>query len=256
MQVNAVNKDSLNKIPGVSGGIVKYDPDNKTLTLENASMSVTGKKCCILSRIDSLIIDVIGNNTLTGDNWSPISFEDANSGFIQGSGTLNVINNGGSGIYARRGSLTIKDCALNTITKKGGMLSGSSENKVTIENAYVSAIDTTNGVIKNFKEIKLVKCAIVQPEGAVVNNTIKNICDADGNIIKDTVKIIPAYELWICGKPVTDINKDDLTVVTGTNSCTVSGSVKYNSDTKTLMLNNANITIPNGANAINPLMMG
>lgn len=59
-----------------------------------------------------------------------------------------------------------------------------------------------------------------------------------------------SYNLWICGVQVTDANKDNLTVVTGTNGCTVTGTVSYNPADTTLTLNNANISIPNGANAL------
>ena len=50
-----------------------------------------------------------------------------------------------------------------------------------------------------------------------------------------------SYDLWICGTQVTDANKDNLTVINGTNGCIVTGMVSYNSGTKTLALNGATI---------------
>ena len=235
--ITSLNKDSLSLIPGVTG-TVNYNPNTKTLTLNGATMSTTGQICCILSRIDSMIIEVIGSNTLIGNLNSPIAYEDNNSGIIQGNGTLNVINSSvnNEAIYMRNGSLTIKNCTLNAICPKYGIFGSSGNKTLTIENATVSALGTSHGSIKGFSQIDLVYSVIIQPAKAVFNSTKKAICDNAGNVITDTVKIIPGYDLKICGELVTPSNKDSLAVISG-----VSGKVSYNPGTKTLRLENATI---------------
>ena len=130
--ITSLNKDSLSLISVT--GTVNYNPTTKPLTLNGATMSTTGQICCILSRIDSMIIEVIGSNTLIGYLNSPIAYEDNNSGIIQGNGTLNVINSSvnNEAIYMRNGSLTIKNCTLNAICPKYGIF-GSSGNKTPLK---------------------------------------------------------------------------------------------------------------------------
>ncbi|MGI6291235.1 MAG: T9SS type A sorting domain-containing protein [Bacteroidales bacterium] len=247
VQVTSLNKNNLNAISGISAGTVSYNSDNKTLTLNGVTMSTTGNTCCILSRIDSMIIEVVGTNNLTTNAWSPISYEDDNSGIIQGNGTLNAINHHANdqGIYMRNGSLTIKNCTINTIGGNSGILGGSGNQTLTIENATILALGANQGSIFGFKQINLNNCAIVEPAFARFNTTQKAICDTLSNVIKDTVKIVPTYDLKVCGVQVNNANKDSLGVISG-----VTGTVTYNPTSKTLTLNNATITSSTEAQAI------
>jgi len=191
--VTSLNKDDLSVLPGVSEGKVNYNSDTKILTIDGATISTTGSTCCILSRIDGLKIDVVNTNNLTGNGWSPISFEDDNSGTIEGNGVLNLINNHANdqAIYLRGGSLTIKNCTINGIGGNCGILGGGDDNELTFDNTTVSVIGTNGGSVKNFKKINFVNCEIIKPFGALFNETVKAICYADGTIVKDTVKIKP-----------------------------------------------------------------
>ncbi|HPJ91422.1 MAG TPA: T9SS type A sorting domain-containing protein, partial [Bacteroidales bacterium] len=194
VQVTSLNKNNLSAIPGVSAGTVSYNSDNKTLALNGATMSTTGNTCCILSRIDSMKIDVVGTNNLMGNGWSPISFEGDNSGTIEGSGTLNINNSADNGgIFIRNGLLNIKNCTLNVTAGDRGISSPSGEKTLTFDRATVSATGTNGGSIVGFKQIDFINCDIIQPEDAMFNDTVKAICDASGNIIKTEVKIAPTY---------------------------------------------------------------
>ncbi|HQB27714.1 MAG TPA: T9SS type A sorting domain-containing protein [Paludibacter sp.] len=245
VQVTDANKDNLKVISGVSGTAVTYNPGTKTLTLNNATISTSSNG--IVSYIDGLTIELIGDNTITittTDNIDGIQLQQ-NPATIQGSGTL-TINAPNKAIFVNYATLTIKNCTVNATGISGFYGYGAS---LVINKATVTATGT-NGSIHGFTGgISLINCSITSPADAIISNG--SVLDAGGNLIKGTVKIgIAKYNLWICGGQVTDLNKDNLSVVSGTNGCTVSGSVTYNSDNKTLMLNNANITIPNGANAI------
>jgi len=250
--ITNVNKDKIDELFDGVTGTVTYNPDNKTLKLDDATITTSGSICCILSRVDGMIIEVYHTNTLTGNGWSPIAYEDNNSGTIQGSGTLNISNanpNDGA-IFMRNGSLTIKNCTINATGGKNTITGGSGEKTLTFENTTVTASLNTNGAkegtIVGFKAINFNNSLISQPAGAVFNATKKAICDASGNIIKETVKIVPGYiyDLTICGVNVTSLNKDNLSVIPG-----VTGTAKYNPGTKTLTLNGSAINKPDGANA-------
>ena len=185
VQVTSLNEDNLSLIPGVSAGTVSYNSDNKTLTLNDASLSTTGNIACIYSTIDGMIIEVIGNNTLNGNGWSPISLEGDNSATIEGSGTLNINNSANNGgIFIRNGLLNIKNCTLNVTAGDRGISSPSGEKTLTFDRATVSATGTNGGSIVGFKQIDFINCDIIQPEDAMFNDTVKAICDASGNIIK------------------------------------------------------------------------
>lgn len=260
-QVTDANKDNLSTITGVAAGTVSYNPSNKTLTLNGANMSTTGNTCCVLSKIEGMIIDVQGTNNLTGNGWSPIAYEDGNSGTIQGGGTLNLTNTHANdqALYIRDGSLTIKNCTVNAVGGNAGILGGTGNGTLTFEHATVKAFGANQGSIKNFKKLNLIDCWIAEPTGAAFDTIQKAVCDTAGVIVTDTVKIaLPAkYDLWICGTQVTDANKGDLTVINGTNGCTVTGTVSYNPANTTLTLDGANITVGTAVvNAIQTKIQG
>ena len=72
MEITSANYNALSKIDGVSG-TVSYDPGNKLLTLQNATISYD-KNNAIVSYIDGLMIKVIGTNTLTAVDNATLSF--------------------------------------------------------------------------------------------------------------------------------------------------------------------------------------
>ncbi|HHT23276.1 MAG TPA: carbohydrate-binding domain-containing protein, partial [Bacteroidales bacterium] len=228
---------------GTVSGNVSYNPQTKTLTLDGADIS-SSNIAAIETFINGLKIDVIGTNTVTSNtNQEGISFRKQSSyNSIEGSGSLTV-NAPNYNAIRSNDTLVIKNCTINAI---GGYAGFWGRDKLTIDNATVSATGTNKGSIYDFDDIELINCKIVEPSGAVFNSTQRAICDNQGNVIKTLVRIIPTYNLWVCGEQVTADNKDDLTVINGTNGCTVSGSVKYIPETNTLRLENANIHATTG----------
>ena len=107
-QVTSDNCGDLSGIDGVEG-TVKYDPDSKTLTLEDAKLNVEDKNG-IWSDIDGLTIKVSGTNELNAKN-AAISVSAPAT--ITGGGTLNAESRKNCAIYARETNLTIKDCIVN-----------------------------------------------------------------------------------------------------------------------------------------------
>ncbi|MCG2647384.1 hypothetical protein JJE62_07950 [Alloprevotella tannerae] len=182
-QVTSGNGGDLSVIPGVEG-TVKYDPDSKTLTLEDAKLNIEGEVDCIESEIDGLTIKVSGTNELNAVDAAAIV--DAPT-TITGGGTLNMKSEKYAAIYAARTNLTIKDCIVNAKGKWGIAGYNDSKEKLFISKATVTA-EGREGSIRNFKEITLEDCAITQPAGAVVDNS-QGAVVLNGEIVKSEVVI-------------------------------------------------------------------
>ena len=180
-QVTSDNCGDLSGIDGVKG-TVSYDPDNKTLTLEKATLNTNVP--CIDSGIDGLTIKVSGTNELNAGMAAIDAYVQTT---ITGGGTLNVKSEENVAICAHKTNLTIKDCIVNAKGKYGiAGLNGSNE-KLLISNATVTA-EGWNGSILDFKEITLEDCAITQPAGAVVDNS-QGAVVLNGKIVKSEVVI-------------------------------------------------------------------
>ena len=230
-QVTSDNCGNLSGIDGVEG-TVKYDPDNKTLTLEDAKLNAERDNFCIWSEIDGLTIKVSGTNELNAGNITILVYAPMT---ITGGGTLNAESRKNCAIWAEETNLTIKDCIVNAKGRWGIAGYGDPTNKLLISKATVTA-EGGDGSICDFKEITLEDCAITQPAGAVVDNSQGAIV-LNGETVTSEVKIVPTkYDLWIAGTQVTLDNCGDLSVIDG-----VEGTVKYDPNTKTLTLKDATI---------------
>ena len=230
-QVTSDNCGNLSGIDGVEG-TVKYDPDNKTLTLEDAKLNAERDNFCIWSEINGLTIKVSGTNELNAGNITILVYAPMT---ITGGGTLNAESRKNCAIWAKETNLTIKDCIVNAKGRWGIAGYGDPTNKLLISKATVTA-EGGDGSICDFKEITLEDCAITQPAGAVVDNSQGAIV-LNGETVTSEVKIVPTkYDLWIAGTQVTLDNCGDLSVIDG-----VEGTVKYDPNTKTLTLKDATI---------------
>ena len=233
-QVTSDHCGDLSVIPGVKGS-VSYDPDNKTLTLENAKLNVEGDHSGIESEIDGLTIKVSGTNELKAENSAAVTI--GAPATITGGGTLNAESEESCGIYALETNLAIKDCIVNAKGNYGITGQVGSKEKLLISNATVTA-EGRVGSICDFKEITLEDCAITQPAGAVVDNS-QGAVVLNGEKVTSEVKIVQTkYALKICGTQVTSDNCGDLSGIYG-----VEGTVKYDPDSKTLTLENAKLNV-------------
>ena len=241
-KVTSANCNDLSKIDGVSG-TAKYDPSNKVLTLQGATIS-SNTTNAIVSYIDGLKIKVIGTNNLAAVGNSTLSFR--NPLFILGGGVLNVKSKSECAIYANGTNLTIESCTVNAEGGAYGIAgdTGGSE-KFTIRNAKVTAIGTGYGSLCDFAELNMEGCGITQPVGATFSSSKHGVV-LNGEIVKSKVVIqeIAKYDLTICGVDVTSANCGNLSVIDG-----VSGTVSYDPGNKLLTLQNATIS-SNTDNAI------
>ena len=186
-QVHSANCADLTAIPGVTG-TASYDPDTKTLTLDDATIAATGNNRGISGRIDGLTLRVKGTVNITAPSNSGIMF--LKPGTITGDGTLNTTSGGECGIYVNETDLTIDGCTVHAKGRWGiAGLDGKVES-LTVKNATVTAeSDGADGSLIAFLTLTLDGCAITQPTGAVWNATKKAVCDASGNVITAKVTI-------------------------------------------------------------------
>ena len=232
-QVTSDNCGDLSGIYGVEG-TVKYDPDSKTLTLQNAKLNIKGEVYCIWSKINGLTIKVSGTNELNAVDAVIVVYAPTT---ITGGGTLNARSEEYAAIYARETNLTIKNCIVNAKGNYGIVGYDGSKEKLLISNATVTA-EGRDGSICDFKEITLEDCAITQPAGATFDES-KHTIVLNGEKVTSEVKIEPIvteYDLKICGTRVNSANCNDLSGIDG-----VEGTVKYDPNTKILTLKDAKL---------------
>ena len=132
-------------------------------TLEDATIVGDKYKTAISSKIDGLIIKVIGKNKLQTETGSGILYE--NSITITGGGTLDIECQKHCAIYANKGNLTIEDCTINAKSNGIAGYNGTTEN-LTIKNAAITAEGTEKGSICDFATLTMIGSKISEPSGA------------------------------------------------------------------------------------------
>ena len=185
VKVTSANCSDLSVIDSVSG-TVKYDPTNKVLTLENATIQINTTNA-IVSNIDGLTIKVIGTNNLTTGSSPTLSFIKPLT--ITGGGVLNAKSEGDCAIYSSGTNLTIDGCTVNAKGRYGiAGFDGSSE-MLTIKNSTVTA-EGTDGSIIAFASLILDGCAITQPAGAAFDASLHAVA-LGGSVVTSKVVISP-----------------------------------------------------------------
>ncbi len=242
VNVTDKNCNDLSVIPGVSG-TVKYEPETKTLFLENATITADEEHGIENYLIDSLTINVTGKNNITTTDGSAINLY-PNHTTINGGGTLNLESDYYCGIYFEN-SLVIDSCTVNAKGDWGIAGEGGEYETLTIRNATVKAVGS-EGSVCDILSLTLDGTAITQPAGAAFDKNLHSVA-LDGETVTDTVVIenVVNYGIRLAGIYVTDKNCNDLSIIPG-----VSGTVKYEPETKTLFLENATIAAKGGNNGV------
>ena len=248
VDVTEKNCKDLSVIDGVDGKM-SYDPETKTLTMEDVTINITGEKVGIWNRdVKGLKINLVGNNTITTNDacitiWQPST--------ISGSGTLRLKSSDNCGLFLPS-SLTVEGVTIYAEGEWGiaGQEFQTFGNVLTICNAYVEATGSS-GSICDLQNLVLDGCAITQPEGAAFDGALHAVALND-KLVTDKVVIEPdSYGIYIADKPVTTLNCKDLTSIYG-----VSGNASYDPDTRTLTLDNATIerNTTDGTGIVNKLV--
>lgn len=234
VDVTSDNYLDLTEINGVSGKVY-FDPNTRTLTLDNATIEANDCNAILNETCDYLLIELIGTNTINVTNSAGIYTRESTVILGDGGAKLSVKSDLCALLFGGC-PLEINNCWLEAEGKWGISASyNEAEEVLTIRNSHVEATGPT-GSICDIAGLKLEGCYIDIPSKAAYDADTKSVA-MNGETVTSRVVIEPnSYGIYIADKPVTTLNYKDLTSIYG-----VSGSASYDPDTKTLTLDNATI---------------
>lgn len=234
VDVTSDNYLDLTEINGVSGKVY-FDPNTRTLTLDNATIEVDGCNAILNETCRNLVIELLGTNTINVTNSAGI-YTCESTVIMGNSGSTLTLKNDRCAVLFEGSPLEIVNCWLEVEGEWGISANDNvAEEVLTIRNSHVEATGPT-GSICDIAGLELEGCYIDIPFKAAYNAETKSVA-VNGETVTSKVVIEPnSYGIYIADKPVTTLNYKDLTSIYG-----VSGSASYDPDTKTLTLDNATI---------------
>lgn len=225
----------LTEINGVSGKVY-FDPNTRTLTLDNATIEANDYNAILNETCDYLTIELIGTNTIYVTGAAGIYLKEETTIWSNSGGKLSVKSDGCALLFGGC-PLKISNCWLEAEGAWGiSARNNVAEEVLTIRNSHVEAKGST-GSICDIANLVLEGCSITQPDGAWFS-TQNNAVVLNGEMVTDKVVIVPSYGIKIAGVDVTSLNSKDLSVIDG-----VDGKMSYNSETKTLTMEDVTINI-------------
>ena len=230
----------LTEINGVSGKVC-FDPNTRTLTLDNANIEANDYNAILNETCDYLTIELIGTNTIYVTGAAGINLKEETTIWSNSGGKLSVKSDGCALLFGGC-PLEISNCWLEAEGAWGISANNNvAEEVLTIRNSHVEAKGST-GSICDIANLVLEGCSITQPDGAWFS-TQNNAVVLNGEMVTDKVVIVPSYGIKIAGVDVTALNYEDLSVIDG-----VDGKINYNPETKILTMEDVtiNTTVFNG----------
>lgn len=227
-------------------GCVSYDAETKTLTLNNAilkSREQTHRLSITNTKSDTVTVRLIGENSMLAFATNTVYITDSNVR-LTGTGSLSV----SSGNEDRFITFSVSGPAASllidstTLIVDGSLQNPECDANLVINHSTVKAGGTT------FKQITLNDCYLAEPVGAFVGSgkdqvgTYQGIAAQDGKIAK-SYTILPGsitmYPIEVNGVKVSSKNQENVLAGQGVGR---DGAVRYDAKTKTLTLENANLT--------------
>ena len=235
--ITGYNRYDLTEISGVSG-TVYFDPNTRTLTLDNATIEANDDNAILNETCDYLTIELIGTNTIDVTGAAGIDLKEETTIWSNSGGKLSVKSNLCAVLF-RGCPLEISNCWLEAEGQWGISASDNvAEEVLTIRNSHVEAKGST-GSICDIADLKLEGCYIDEPVNAAYDADVKSVA-LNGVAVTDKVVINPdSYGVHIAGVDVTDLNYKDLSGIDG-----VEGKMSYDPATNTLTMEDVTI---NGA---------
>lgn len=232
----------LTEINGVSGKVY-FDPNTRTITLDNATIEADGSNAILNQDCKYLVIELIGTNTINVTGSAGIYLQEETSILGTSSSKLTITSDKCAVLF-ENSPLEINNCWLEVEGKWGiSAVANVAEEVLTIRNSHVEATGST-GSICDIANLVLDNCSITQPVGAKFDAR-NNAVVLNGEMVTDKVVIKPdSYGIKIAGVDVTALNCKDLSVIDGVN-----GKMSYNPETKTLTMEDVTINATN-ANGI------
>lgn len=233
VDVTSDNYLDLTEISGVSGKVY-FDPNTRTLTLDNATIEAAGSNAILNQDCKYLVIELIGTNTINVTNSAGIYLQKETS-ILGTSGSKLTITNDKGAVLFENSPLEINNCWLEVEGKWGISASNNEAAEVlTIRNSHVEA-KGTSGSICDISGLKLEGSYIYSPYNAAYDADTKSVA-VNGVTVKENVVIEPGYGFKIAGVDVTALNCKDLSVIDG-----VDGKISYDPETNTLTMEDVTI---------------
>ena len=233
--ITGYNRYDLTEISGVSGN-VSFDPNTRTLTLDNATIEANDYNAILNETCDYLTIELIGTNTIYVTGAAGIYLKEETTIWSNSGGKLSVKSDGCALLFGGC-PLEISNCWLEAEGAWGiSARNNVAEEVLKIRNSHVEAKGST-GSICDIANLVLEGCSITQPDGAWFS-TQNNAVVLNGEMVTDKVVIVPSYGIKIAGVDVTALNCKDLSVIDG-----VDGKINYNPETKILTMEDVTINI-------------
>ena len=216
--VTSANCDDLTVIDGVEG-TVKYEPESKTLTLENATIKNTNKEdyssIGLYNAIDGLAIRLIGNNTISVEYNSGIVNRDGNALTLTGNGKLTVKSLAETSRYSifNEGTITVRNCTLEASGWVGGLTSGYwkfDHCTVRVKGGGDSEYEDLGSINRLLQKPEFIGCAVIAPAGTywkecegIVGELYYSLFGADDKVVTDWVTIADPTSIHT---PIVDTN--------------------------------------------------
>ena len=231
--ITGYNRYDLTEISGVSGK-VSFDPNTRTLTLDNATIEANDYNAILNETCDYLTIELIGTNTIYVTGAAGIKLKEETTIWSNSGGKLSVKSDGCALLFSGC-PLEISNCWLEAEGAWGISANNNvAEEVLTIRNSHVEAKGST-GSICDIANLVLEGCSITQPDGALFDAK-NNAVVLNGEMVTDKVVIVPRYGVQIAGVDVTALNCKDLSVIDG-----VDGKMSYDPETNTLTMKDVTI---------------
>ena len=226
----------LTEINGVSGKVY-FDPNTRTLTLDNATIEANDYNAILNETCDYLSIELIGTNNIYVTGAAGINLKEETTIWSNSGAKLSVKSDGCALLFGGC-PLEIDNCWLEAEGAWGISASNNvAEEVLKIRNSHVEAKGST-GSICDIANLVLDYCSIIQPDGAWFSTQNKAVV-LNSEMVTDKVVIEPnGYGLKIAGVDVTKKNCKDLSVIDG-----VDGKMSYNPETKILTMEDVTINI-------------
>lgn len=225
----SVTSDNAGNILG--DGTMSYDAAQKVLTMNNVFNDdyYGATRLFVESNIDGLFVEVIGNNSVKAG----MKFNE--NTVMLGTGALSInqsLHDGDAALYAEK-TLYVKNITLKAHGSNVGMRGPGAVHFV---NATVS-IKGAFANVMNLADLTLTDCGYELPSDGLYNISEMRMDDFNGDAYSGEIKIRPftAYNLYIIGNKVTDLNCNDI--------LHDGGKVMYDHATKTLTVTDFQETI-------------
>lgn len=240
--ITGYNRYDLTEISGVSGKVY-FDPNTRTLTLENATIEANDYNAILNETCDYLSIELIGTNTIDVTGAAGINLKEETTIWSHSGGKLSVKSDGCALLFGGC-PLEIDNCWLEAEGAWGISASNNEAAEVlTIRNSHVEA-KGTSGSICDISGLKLEESYIYSPSNAAYDADTKSVA-VNGVTVTKKVVIEPGYGIKIAGVDVTALNCKDLSVIDG-----VDGKISYDPETNTLTMEDVTIDATGNNNGI------